>query len=145
MDGDAAYLSVELAERLTLDAAPANLTLDDSESEFGAPEVLIREVVEIDEGTLHDYSSLNDSTVSNSFSFSCISVHITGSRYAHCNLMSYLVLGPWIRAIKNQNQTMVQELFLFKHVYMCSHVLQSTRRTLVLVRGSTVRSQGPIN
>ena len=41
VDGDAASLSVELAERLIADAEKAGLALDDLEPEFGAPETLI--------------------------------------------------------------------------------------------------------
>ena len=51
VDGDGASLSVEMAERLIADAAKAGLKLDDLEPEFGAPEVLIREALESDEGT----------------------------------------------------------------------------------------------
>lgn len=50
VDGDGASLSVEMAERLLADAEKAGLTLDDLEPEFGAPEVLIREALESDEG-----------------------------------------------------------------------------------------------
>ena len=52
VDGDGASLSVELAERLIADATKAGLTLNDLEPEFGAPEVLIREALESDEGSL---------------------------------------------------------------------------------------------
>ena len=54
VDGDAASLSVEMAERLIADAEKAGLALDDLEPEFGAPEVLIREALESDEGTPGD-------------------------------------------------------------------------------------------
>ena len=54
VDGDAASLSVELAERLIADATKAGLALDDLEPEFGAPEVLIREALEADEGSPGD-------------------------------------------------------------------------------------------
>ena len=50
VDGDAASLSVELAESLIADAAKAGLNLEDLEVEFGAPEVFIREALESDEG-----------------------------------------------------------------------------------------------
>ena len=43
MDGNAASLSVEMAERLIADAAKDGIALDDLEPEFGAPEALIRE------------------------------------------------------------------------------------------------------
>ena len=43
VDGDAASLSVELAERLIADAEQAGLAFDDLEPELGAPETLIRE------------------------------------------------------------------------------------------------------
>ena len=52
--GDAASMSVEMAERLIDDAAKAGIALDDLEPEFGAPEVLIREALESDEGTPGD-------------------------------------------------------------------------------------------
>jgi hypothetical protein len=51
---DAASLSVEMAERLLADAEKAGLALDDLESEFAAPEVLIREALESDEGAPGD-------------------------------------------------------------------------------------------
>ena len=51
VDGDAASLSVEMAERLIVDAEKAGLALDDLEPEFGTPETLIREALEADEGT----------------------------------------------------------------------------------------------
>ena len=51
VDGDAASLSVEMAERLVADAEKAGLTLADLEPEFGAPEVLIREALESDKKT----------------------------------------------------------------------------------------------
>jgi hypothetical protein len=51
VDGDGASLSGEMAERLLADAEKAGLALDDLEPEFGAPEVLIREALESDEGT----------------------------------------------------------------------------------------------
>ena len=54
VDGDGASLSVEMAERLIADAERAGLALDDLEPEFGAPEVLIREALESDEGTPGD-------------------------------------------------------------------------------------------
>lgn len=54
VDGDGASLSVELAERLLADAEEAGLALDDLEPDFGAPEVLIRETLESDEGTPGD-------------------------------------------------------------------------------------------
>ena len=54
VDGDAASLSVEMAERLIADASKAGIALDDLEPEFGAPEVLIREALESDEGTPGD-------------------------------------------------------------------------------------------
>lgn len=50
VDGDAASLSVEMAEQLIADAAKAGLSLADLEPEFGPPEVLIREALESDEG-----------------------------------------------------------------------------------------------
>jgi hypothetical protein len=50
VDGDAASLSVEMAEQLIADAAKAGLNLEDLEAAFGAPEVLIREALESDEG-----------------------------------------------------------------------------------------------
>jgi hypothetical protein len=52
--GDAASMSVGLAERLIADAAKAGIPLDDLEPEFGQPEVLIREALESDEGTPGD-------------------------------------------------------------------------------------------
>ena len=52
VDGDGASLSVELAERLLADAEKAGLALDDLEPKLGQPEVLIREALESDEGTL---------------------------------------------------------------------------------------------
>jgi len=54
VDGDGASLSVEMAERLIADAEKAGLALDDLEPEFGAPEVLIREALESDEGARGD-------------------------------------------------------------------------------------------
>ena len=54
VDGDAVSLSVEMAERLIADAAKAGIALDDLEPEFGAPEVVIREALESDEGTPGD-------------------------------------------------------------------------------------------
>ena len=54
LHGDAASMSVEMAERLIADAAMAGIALDDLEPEFGAPEVLIREGLESDEGTPGD-------------------------------------------------------------------------------------------
>ncbi|HUQ36660.1 MAG TPA: hypothetical protein VM144_09830 [Aestuariivirga sp.] len=54
VESDAASLSVEMAERLIADAEKAGWALDDLEPEFGAPEVLIREALEADEGTLGD-------------------------------------------------------------------------------------------
>ena len=54
VDGDAASLSVEMAEQLIADAAQAGLSLIDLEPELGAPEVLIREALESDEGTPGD-------------------------------------------------------------------------------------------
>jgi hypothetical protein len=54
VDRDAASLSVEMAERMLADAEKAGLTPDDLEPEFGAPEVLIREALESDEGELGD-------------------------------------------------------------------------------------------
>ena len=54
VDGDAASLSVELAERLIADAEKAGLLLDDLEPEFGTPETRIREALESDEGTPGD-------------------------------------------------------------------------------------------
>ena len=54
VEGDAASLSVEMAERLIADAEKAGLALDELEPEFGAPEVLIREALESDEGVLGD-------------------------------------------------------------------------------------------
>lgn len=54
VEGDAASLSVEMAERLIADAEKAGLGLDDLEPEFGAPEVLIREALESDDGTPGD-------------------------------------------------------------------------------------------
>ena len=54
VDGDGASLSVEMAERLIADAEKAGLALDDLEPEFGAPEVLIREALDTDDGTAGD-------------------------------------------------------------------------------------------
>ena len=54
VEGDAASLSVEMAERLIADAEKAGLSLDDLEPEFGTPETLIREAQETDEGTPDD-------------------------------------------------------------------------------------------
>ena len=54
VDRDAASLSVEMAERLIADAEKAGLALDDLEPEFGAPEVLIREALDTDDGTAGD-------------------------------------------------------------------------------------------
>lgn len=54
VDRDAASLSVEMAEQLISEATRAGLSLDDLEPEFGAPEVLIREALESDEGTPGD-------------------------------------------------------------------------------------------
>lgn len=54
VEGDAASLSVEMAERLIADADKAGLALDDLEPEFGVPEVLIREALESDEGAPGD-------------------------------------------------------------------------------------------
>lgn len=54
LHGDAASMSVEMAEHLIADAAKAGIALDDLEPEFGAPEVLIREALESDEGMLGD-------------------------------------------------------------------------------------------
>ena len=54
VDGDGASLSVELAERLIADAEKAGIALDDLEPELGAPEVLIREALESDQGTPSD-------------------------------------------------------------------------------------------
>jgi hypothetical protein len=54
VDGDAASLSVEMAERLIADAEKAGLAHDDLEPEFGAPEIPIREALEADEGTPGD-------------------------------------------------------------------------------------------
>lgn len=51
VEGDAASLSVEMAETLIADAAKAGLSLEDLEPEFGAPEILIREALESDEGS----------------------------------------------------------------------------------------------
>lgn len=51
VDGDAASVSVELVERLIADAAKAGFSLEDLESELGSPETLIREALEMDEGT----------------------------------------------------------------------------------------------
>ena len=51
VDGDAASLSVEMAQRLIVDAEKAGLALDDLEPKFGTPETLIREALEADEGT----------------------------------------------------------------------------------------------
>ena len=50
VEWDAASLSVEMAETLIADAAKAGLSIDDLEPEFGAPEILIREALEFDEG-----------------------------------------------------------------------------------------------
>ena len=54
VDGDGTSLSVELAERLIADAEKAGIALDDLEPELGAPEVLIREALESDQGTPSD-------------------------------------------------------------------------------------------
>ena len=54
VDGDAVSLSVEMAEHLIADASKAGKALDDLEPEFGAPEVLIHEALESDEGTPGD-------------------------------------------------------------------------------------------
>ena len=54
LQGDAASMSVEMAERLIADAAKAGIALDEMEPEFGQPEVLIREALESDEGTPGD-------------------------------------------------------------------------------------------
>ena len=54
MDSDSASLSVEMAERLIADAEKAGLALDDLEFKFGAPETLIREALESDEGMGRD-------------------------------------------------------------------------------------------
>jgi hypothetical protein len=43
IEGDAASLSIELAERAIADAARAGFSLDDLEPEFGHPETIIRE------------------------------------------------------------------------------------------------------
>jgi hypothetical protein len=51
VEGDAASLSIELAERAIADAAKAGIALDDLEPEFGPPEVLIREALDSDEGS----------------------------------------------------------------------------------------------
>jgi hypothetical protein len=54
VDGDVASLSVEMAEQLIADAAKAGLSLSDLEPDLGAPEVLIREALESDEGATGD-------------------------------------------------------------------------------------------
>ena len=54
VEGDAASLSVEMAERLIADAEKSGLALVDLEPEFGTPETLIQEALERDEGTLGD-------------------------------------------------------------------------------------------
>ena len=54
VDGDAASLSVEMAERLLADAEKAGLALDDLEPELGQPEVLIREALQSEEGALRE-------------------------------------------------------------------------------------------
>ena len=51
---DAVSLSVEMVERLIADAEKAGLALDDLEPKFGAPEVLIWEALESDEGAPGD-------------------------------------------------------------------------------------------
>ena len=50
VDGDAASLSIEMAETLMDNASKAGLVPEDLEFEFGTPEVLIREALESDEG-----------------------------------------------------------------------------------------------
>jgi hypothetical protein len=50
VDGDAASLSIELAERAIADAAKAGLSLTDLEPEFGTPETIIREALDTSEG-----------------------------------------------------------------------------------------------
>jgi hypothetical protein len=54
VDGDAASLSIELAEQAIVDAGKAGFSLEDLEPELGAPEVLIREALESDDGTPGD-------------------------------------------------------------------------------------------
>jgi transcriptional regulator with XRE-family HTH domain len=46
LHGDAASMSVEMAERLIADAAKAGIALSELEPEFGQPEVIIRETLE---------------------------------------------------------------------------------------------------
>jgi hypothetical protein len=52
--GDAASLSIELAERAIADAAMAGLSVADLEPEFGTPETIIREALEASEGSSGD-------------------------------------------------------------------------------------------
>ena len=54
VEGDAASLSIELAERAIADAARAGFSLDDLEPELGTPETIIREALESSEGTPGD-------------------------------------------------------------------------------------------
>ena len=54
VDGDAAPLAIELAERLIDAAGRAGFTLNDLGPEFGTPETIIREAPESSEGTLGD-------------------------------------------------------------------------------------------
>jgi hypothetical protein len=52
--GDPELMAIQLAARAIYDASLRGLRLDDFESEFGAPEVLIREALETSEGTTGD-------------------------------------------------------------------------------------------
>ena len=54
VDGDAASLAIELAERAILAAGQAGFALDDLEPEFGTPETIIREALESSEVTPGD-------------------------------------------------------------------------------------------
>ena len=50
VDGYGASLALELAERCVMDAAKAGLSLTDLEPEFGTPETIIREALDMSEG-----------------------------------------------------------------------------------------------
>jgi hypothetical protein len=54
VEGDAASLAIELAERAILAAGQAGFALDDLEPEFGTPETIIREALESSEVTSDD-------------------------------------------------------------------------------------------
>lgn len=53
VDYNAASLAVEMAERLTSEAARAGFLLDDLQPEFGTPEELIREALDKKKGRRH--------------------------------------------------------------------------------------------